>query len=93
MRNISSTTKTPCVNFAPSMARVDSFWWDAAWWGGMFTAEMWDAENLTRMVRKHQPHILQNNRCSVPGDFDTPEQRLGGYQDWRPWETSCTVGD
>ncbi len=69
--------------------KVDILWWDAAWWGGMFTAEMWDAENLTRMVRELQPHILQNNRCSVPGDFDTPEQRLGGYEDWRPWET-CT---
>lgn len=68
--------------------RVDIFWWDAAWWGGMFTAEMWDAENLTRMVRELQPRILENNRCSVPGDFDTPEQRLGNYQDWRPWE-SC----
>lgn len=71
--------------------KVDIFWWDAAWWGGMFTAEMWDAENLTRMVRKHQPRILQNNRCSVPGDFDTPEQRLGGYQDWRPWETCAPL--
>jgi alpha-L-fucosidase len=67
---------------------LDIFWWDAAWWGGMFTAEMWDAEKLTRMVRELQPGILQNNRCSVPGDFDTPEQRLGFFQDWRPWE-SC----
>lgn len=68
--------------------KVDIFWWDAAWWGGMFTAEMWDGEKLTRMVRELQPGILMNNRCSVPGDFDTPEQRLGFYQDWRPWE-SC----
>ena len=67
---------------------VDILWWDAAWWGGMFTAEMWDGEKLTRMVRELQPGILLNNRCSVPGDFDTPEQRLGSYQDWRPWE-SC----
>jgi alpha-L-fucosidase len=68
--------------------KLDIFWWDAAWWGGMFTPEMWDSEKLTRMVRELQPGILQNNRCSVPGDFDTPEQRLGFYQDWRPWE-SC----
>ncbi|MCX6972435.1 MAG: alpha-L-fucosidase [Verrucomicrobia bacterium] len=68
--------------------KVDIFWWDAAWWGGMFTAEIWDGEKLTRMVRELQPGILMNNRCSVPGDFDTPEQRLGFYQDWRPWE-SC----
>lgn len=68
--------------------KLDIFWWDAAWWGGMFTPEMWDSEKLTRMVRALQPGILQNNRCSVPGDFDTPEQRLGFYQNWRPWE-SC----
>jgi alpha-L-fucosidase len=68
--------------------KVDIFWFDAAWWGGMFTAEMWDAENLTRMIRELQPGIVINNRCSLPGDFDTPEQRLGFYQDWRPWE-SC----
>jgi len=73
--------------------KVDVFWWDAAWWGGMFTAEMWDAENLTRMVRRCQPHVLQNNRCSLPGDFDTPEQRLGGYQDWRPWETCAPLAE
>ncbi len=73
--------------------KVDLFWWDAAWWGGMFTAEMWDAENLTRFVRQLQPQILQNNRCSVPGDFDTPEQRLGSYQDWRPWETVTPLAE
>jgi len=56
--------------------------------GGMFTAAMWDGERLTRLVRTLQPGILMNNRCSVPGDFDTPEQRLGFFQDWRSWE-SC----
>lgn len=77
-----------CRELCTKYGKVDIFWWDAAWWGGMFTAEMWDAEKLTRMVRELQPGILQNNRCSVPGDFDTPEQRLGVFQDWRPWE-SC----
>lgn len=68
--------------------KIDIFWWDAVWWGGMFTAEMWDAERLTRMVRELQPDIIQNNRCCVPGDFDTPEQQIGMFQDHRPWE-SC----
>jgi alpha-L-fucosidase len=77
-----------CKELCTKYGKVDIFWFDAAWWGGMFTAEMWDAENLTRMIRKLQPHIVINNRCSIPGDFDTPEQRLGHYQDWRPWE-SC----
>jgi alpha-L-fucosidase len=77
-----------CRELCTKYGKVDIFWWDAAWWGGMFTAEMWDAEKLTRTIRELQPGILMNNRCSVPGDFDTPEQRLGFYQDWRPWE-SC----
>jgi alpha-L-fucosidase len=68
--------------------KLDVFWWDAAWWGGMFTADMWDGERITRLIRDLQPGILINNRCSVPGDFDTPEGRLGTFQDWRPWE-SC----
>ena len=77
-----------CRELCTKYGKVDYFWFDAAWWGGMFTAEMWDGEKLTRMVRELQPHILINNRCSVPGDYDTPEQHLGAYQDWRPWE-SC----
>lgn len=73
--------------------RIDIFWWDAAWWGGMFTAEMWDGENITRMIRGLQPEIVINNRCSVPGDFDTPEGRLGSFQNWRPWESCiCLTG-
>lgn len=70
--------------------KIDIFWFDAAWWGGMFTADMWDAENLTRMMRKLQPDIIINNRASVPGDFDTPEQEVGRYQS-RPWESALTL--
>lgn len=72
--------------------QVDVFWWDAVWWGGMFTPDMWDSESLTRMVRQLQPHILQNNRASLPGDFDTPEQRIGYFQDWRTWESCVPLG-
>lgn len=67
--------------------KVDIFWFDAAWWGGMFTAGMWDAEALYRQIRKDQPDIVINNRASVPGDFDTPEQTAGHYQE-RAWETA-----
>ncbi|WP_316836012.1 alpha-L-fucosidase [Pedobacter nutrimenti] len=70
--------------------KVDIFWFDALYWGGMFKADMWDAENLTRMIRKLQPGIVINNRASLPGDFDTPEQRVGMYQS-RPWESCMTM--
>jgi alpha-L-fucosidase len=77
-----------CRELCSKYGKIDIFWWDAAWWGGMFVADMWDGETLTREIRTLQPGIVMNNRCSVPGDFDTPEQELGSYQDSRPWE-SC----
>ncbi len=70
--------------------KIDIFWFDAVYWGGMFTADMWDAERLTRIIRELQPGILINNRTSLPGDFDTPEQRIGMYQS-RSWESAMTL--
>ncbi|MBN2024161.1 MAG: alpha-L-fucosidase [Pirellulales bacterium] len=57
------------------------------------TAEDWDAPALIPLCRKLQPRILINNRCGVPADFDTPEQRIGRMQTDRPWETCMTLGD
>ncbi len=42
-------------------------------------------------IRKIQPGILVNNRTGAKGDFDTPEQRVGKFQDDRPWETCMTI--
>ncbi|MEI8042939.1 MAG: alpha-L-fucosidase, partial [Verrucomicrobiota bacterium] len=41
--------------------------------------------------RSLQPGIIVNNRSGAPGDYDTPEQRIGSYQDNRPWETCMTI--
>jgi alpha-L-fucosidase len=71
--------------------KIDILWFDAAWWGGMFLEEDWDSERLYRMARELQPHILINNRASIPGDFDTPEQHVGGFQTNRPWESCVTL--
>ena len=38
-----------------------------------------------------QPDIIINNRTGAKGDFDTPEQRIGGFQNERPWETCMTI--
>jgi alpha-L-fucosidase len=43
------------------------------------------------LVRKLQPDILINDRTGDGGDYDTPEQRVGKYQDNRPWETCMTI--
>lgn len=73
--------------------KIDIWWWDAVTWDGMFTKEMWDSENVTRMIRELQPGIAINNRASLPGDFDTPEGHLGAFQDWRPWESCIPLSD
>jgi alpha-L-fucosidase len=61
--------------------------------------------DLYRHVRNLQPSIIINNRVGVGragmeggtaagafgGDYDTPEQRIGGFQRDRPWETCMTI--
>jgi alpha-L-fucosidase len=42
-------------------------------------------------IRKVQPGIIVNNRTGAAGDFDTPEQRVGGFQNDRAWETCMTI--
>ena len=66
---------------------IDGLWFDL---GGK--PEEWDSENLFKMARQLQPHLIINNRCGLPGDFDTPEQQLGHFQIERPWETCMTLG-
>lgn len=44
-----------------------------------------------KLVRQLQPDILINNRTGDGGDYDTPEQKIGKYQDDRPWETCMTI--
>jgi len=68
--------------------RIDGLWFD----GLHGTAEDWDAENLFRMARGLQPWLIINNRCGLPGDYDTPEQKLGKFQLDRSWETCMTLG-
>jgi alpha-L-fucosidase len=40
-----------------------------------------------------QPQILVTTRCGGWGDFGTPEQRIGGFQNDTPWETCMTIGN
>lgn len=67
--------------------RIDGFWFDL---GGK--PEDWNTAELFRMMRTLQPWLIINNRCGVPGDFDTPEQYIGHFQSDRPWESCCTLG-
>jgi alpha-L-fucosidase len=48
-------------------------------------------ENV-RICRMLQPDILVNNRAGGGcGDYNTPEQRVGGFDMERPWETCMTI--
>jgi alpha-L-fucosidase len=67
--------------------RVDIIFFDGL--GGK--AADWDAENLITMCRQLQPHVIINNRCGLPADYDTPEQTIGKMQTDRPWETCMTL--
>ena len=46
---------------------------------------------LEAWTRSLQPDILINNRSGATGDFDTPEQTIGKFQNQRPWETCMTI--
>ena len=48
---------------------------------------------LEAWTRSLQPDIIINNRSGADGDYDTPEQRVGKYQDQRPWESCMTIGN
>ncbi len=72
-----------CSNYG----KIDIIWFDGL--GGK--AQDWDSENLFRMIRELQPDIIINNRAGLPGDHDTPEQRIGKFQNNRPWETCMTI--
>jgi alpha-L-fucosidase len=48
-------------------------------------------QGLLDFTRALQPDIIINDRSGAPGDYDTPEQRVGKFQDRRPWETCMTI--
>ena len=81
--------------------RVDVLWFDADG-----RPAVWDAPTTYPLVRGLQPGIIINNRLEMSTqaewlhqgglrsneDYYTPEQRIGGYDDQRPWETCMTLG-
>jgi len=62
--------------------KIDIMWFDYSW--GDYRGEKWKATKLVEMVKKHQPHIIIDNRlggnmmAATPdfyaGDFGGPEQ-------------------
>lgn len=48
-------------------------------------------QGLIDFTRGLQPDIIINDRSGARGDYDTPEQRVGKFQNQRPWETCMTI--
>ena len=48
-------------------------------------------QGVINHLRAIQPNLVINNRTGARGDYDTPEQRIGGFQMQRPWETCMTI--
>jgi alpha-L-fucosidase len=48
-------------------------------------------QGVIDFIRQLDPNVLVNSRTGAKGDFDTPEQRIGGFQDGHPWETCMTI--
>jgi alpha-L-fucosidase len=77
-------------------------WFDGEW-EEPWTEAM--GQDLYRHVRGLQPSLIVNNRVTKSrkdmegtseghgffADYDTPEQRVGRYQDARPWESCITI--
>jgi alpha-L-fucosidase len=72
--------------------KIDGLWFDNLRPVHPNTAKLWHAEKLFRMARSIQPNLIINNRCGLPGDFDTPEQSIRGFEFERPWESCVTLG-
>jgi alpha-L-fucosidase len=77
-------------------------WFDGEWEEPWTEARGTD---LYAYLRRLQPSLIVNNRVSkarkgmagtsepeqLSGDYDTPEQRVGGFNMDRPWETCMTI--
>ena len=79
--------------------QVDVLWFDSYGKGDPLT--FWHIPETWSLIKSLQPRVVINNRLAAlwatnnppqsDGDFDTPEQTLGAYQDNRLWESCMTV--
>lgn len=90
-----------------NFGKIDILWLDFSY--DDMKGEKWEATKLINMIRKHQPHIIINNRLGgrmesdspevYAGDFEGPEQyipRTGVFDDRGnriPWEVCLTMNN
>jgi len=91
--------KAQLTELLTKYGQVDVMWFDS--FGHGDSIQYWHADEILTLVRRLQPQIIVNNRCSffgqeleaLKGDFDTPEQRLGSFQNSRAWESCMCIVD
>jgi len=79
---LKAQTKELLTNYGPLI----TLWYDVP--------QKFDATRgagVINMARAIQPDVFINNRTGAKGDYDTPEQEIGGFQIDRPWETCMTI--
>jgi len=60
-------------------------------WGDLPQSYGGRGASMIRRARELQPDILVNNRCGVDGDYLVLEQKIGKFNNTRPWETCMTL--
>ena len=96
---VKNQTREILTNYGP----LGVMWFDGEWekpWTRAYGKELYEH------LKKIQPTLVINNRVAKgrhgmagttkqdaghPGDYDTPEQRVGGFNRKRPWETCMTI--
>jgi len=79
--------------------KVDILWFDSYGRDKGTNDAFWRPVETYQLIKKLQPGILINNRLqrfgdSIPtikGDWDTPEQEVGKFQNNRPWESCMSL--
>jgi alpha-L-fucosidase len=83
--------KTQLTEVLSNYGKVDYLFFDGL--SPNYPAKAYGGPALNLLARRLQPGIILNDRNGPPSDFDTPEQRIGGFQTDRPWETCMTLGE
>jgi alpha-L-fucosidase len=77
--------------------KIDVVWFDS--FGQGDSNKYWHAGDVLALVRRLQPETIINNRCNsfanstadLRGDFDTPEGKVGTFQNNRAWESCMCI--
>jgi alpha-L-fucosidase len=102
MDRYNSYLKNQLGELLGNYGRLGILWFDGEW-EKPWTHER--GVDLYQWVRGLQPRIIVNNRVGIGrsgmggtteggafgGDYDTPEQRVGNFQNDRPWESCITL--